>query len=140
MTVRRSDPPTPAGRRQATASTPRVAALAVAAWLLVSAGCSTAAGAQPGPQPSAVSSPNVSPTSSATPVSPVTTTPTRTAVLPDPPPEAREVRALAATGLVLERAPIEALNLRVAGSTPPQHYIDVTSGLPNGCAHFFGYE
>ena len=42
--------------------------------------------------------------------------------------------------VVLERAPIESLDLRVAESAPPQHFVDVTSGLPNGCAHFYGYE
>lgn len=47
---------------------------------------------------------------------------------------------LAGSGLVLERAPIERLELRVVGSGPVQHYVDVSSGLPNGCARFYGYE
>ena len=57
-----------------------------------------------------------------------------------PPPEARAVDGLPSTAVVLERAPIESLDLRVAESAPPQHFIDVTSGLPNGCAHFYGYQ
>ena len=50
------------------------------------------------------------------------------------PPDAKLVMGLAGAGLVLERAPIEALELRVAESFPPQHFVDVSSGLPNGCA------
>jgi len=56
------------------------------------------------------------------------------------PPEALAVIGNAGPDRVLERAPIESLELRVGASSPAQHFIDVTSGLPNGCAQFYGYE
>ena len=36
-------------------------------------------------------------------------------------------------------APIEAVDMRVAESFPPQYFLGVTSGLPNGCAKFDFY-
>lgn len=35
-----------------------------------------------------------------------------------------------------EPAPIEALSVRIAESSPPQVFVDVTTGLPGGCARF----
>ena len=35
-----------------------------------------------------------------------------------------------------ELAPIEALSVRIAESSPPQLFVDVTTGLPGGCARF----
>jgi hypothetical protein len=71
----------------------------------------------------------------------VTASPPITSAPPsNAPPEAKAVTGLVDPGLVLERAPIEALELRVAESAPPQHFVDVSSGLPNGCARFYGYE
>lgn len=82
------------------------------------------------------------PTPAATPGAPVTGSPIGGGPTPPTsgPPEAKLVTGLAGTGLVLERAPIEALELRIAASAPQQHFVDVTSGLPNGCARFYGYE
>ena len=37
-------------------------------------------------------------------------------------------------------APIESLDVLVLESYPPQYILAVTSGLPNGCARFGGYE
>jgi hypothetical protein len=37
-------------------------------------------------------------------------------------------------------APIESADIRIAESAPPQYYLDVTSGLPSGCAKFDRYE
>lgn len=39
-----------------------------------------------------------------------------------------------------ELAPIESVEVRVAESFPPQYFLDVTSGLPSGCASFDRYE
>lgn len=39
-----------------------------------------------------------------------------------------------------ELAPIEAVEVRVAESFPPQYFLDVTSGLPSGCATFDRYD
>ena len=36
-------------------------------------------------------------------------------------------------------APIESLDLMIAESFPPQYFLAVTSGLPNGCVKFDGY-
>lgn len=38
------------------------------------------------------------------------------------------------------RAPIDAVDIRIAESSPPQYFLDVTSGLPSGCASFDRYE
>jgi hypothetical protein len=37
-------------------------------------------------------------------------------------------------------APIESADIRIAESAPPQYFLDVTSGLPSGCAKFDRYE
>jgi hypothetical protein len=37
-------------------------------------------------------------------------------------------------------APIDAVDLRIAESFPPQYFLNVTSGLPSGCARFDEYE
>jgi len=37
-------------------------------------------------------------------------------------------------------APIEAVEVRIAESFPPQYFLDVVSGLPGGCAQFDRYE
>jgi hypothetical protein len=36
-------------------------------------------------------------------------------------------------------APIESVDMRIAESFPPQYFVAVTSGLPNGCARFDHY-
>lgn len=41
---------------------------------------------------------------------------------------------------VLEPAPIEEVELRIAESFPPQYFLRVVSGLPSGCAKLEGYE
>jgi hypothetical protein len=38
-----------------------------------------------------------------------------------------------------ELAPIERVEMRIAESFPPQYFVAVTSGLPNGCAKFDHY-
>ncbi|MGE0228221.1 MAG: hypothetical protein AB7I38_08350 [Dehalococcoidia bacterium] len=35
-----------------------------------------------------------------------------------------------------ELAPIDEASIRIAESSPPQYFLDVTSGLPSGCAKF----
>lgn len=37
-------------------------------------------------------------------------------------------------------APIESIDVRIAESFPPQYFLDVVSGLPDGCAKFDRYE
>src|SRR5262245_59827327 len=37
------------------------------------------------------------------------------------------------------RAPIVRVSVRVAESSPPQYFADVTSGLPDGCTEFGRY-
>jgi hypothetical protein len=37
-------------------------------------------------------------------------------------------------------APIDAASIRVLESHPPQYVLDVTAGLPNGCARASGYD
>jgi hypothetical protein len=41
---------------------------------------------------------------------------------------------------VLEPAPIESVELRIAESFPPQYFLAVVSGLPNSCVRLEGYE
>ena len=60
---------------------------------------------------------------SATPVEP---TPTPDPTLPD--------------GMVKVLAPIESVQIVVAESWPPQYFVHVVAGLPNGCVKFHGYE
>jgi hypothetical protein len=38
---------------------------------------------------------------------------------------------------MIVEAPIDNLAVRVAASAPPQYFLDVTSGLPSGCASFY---
>ncbi len=42
--------------------------------------------------------------------------------------------------LVSAPAPIERVEIRVAESFPPQYFVDIVSGLPNGCARFDSIE
>jgi hypothetical protein len=37
-------------------------------------------------------------------------------------------------------SPIDAAEIRTAESFPPQYFLDVTSGLPSGCAKFDRYD
>lgn len=38
------------------------------------------------------------------------------------------------------RAPIDSVDVPIAESFPPQYFLDVVSGLPNGCAEFDSYD
>jgi hypothetical protein len=42
--------------------------------------------------------------------------------------------------LVSAPAPIERVEINVAESFPPQYFVDIVSGLPNGCARFDSIE
>ena len=42
--------------------------------------------------------------------------------------------------LIATPAPIERVEIRVAESSPPQYFVDIVSGLPNGCARFDSIE
>ena len=42
-------------------------------------------------------------------------------------------------GMTPVLAPIDGLSIEVAESAPPQYFLTVQSGLPNGCARFDGY-
>ena len=42
--------------------------------------------------------------------------------------------------LVSTLAPIERVEINVAESFPPQYFVDIVSGLPNGCARFDSIE
>ena len=37
-------------------------------------------------------------------------------------------------------APIESVEIHIAESFPPQYFVEVVSGLPNGCVEFHSYE
>ena len=50
---------------------------------------------------------------------------------PTPTPPAGKVWAL---------APIESVEIIVAESWPPQYFVHVVAGLPNGCVEFYGYD
>ena len=43
-------------------------------------------------------------------------------------------------GMVETPAPIESVEVQIAESVPPQYFLLVRSGLPNGCVRFGGYE
>lgn len=116
------------------------------------------------PTPTASASPAATPTATrapeATPTTPSTTAvarPPATATLPpdtsiSSPPQTQPpqpvptatatVREPSATpppleaGRQRELAPIDALSIRIAESSPPQVFVDVTTGLPGGCARF----
>ena len=89
--------------------------------------------------------PTLLPTPTATPVPTATAVPTTTPVptptlrptIPLPPPE--PTRAVPAD-MVKVPAPIESVEIIVAESFPPQYFVLVVSGLPNGCVEFHGYE
>ena len=44
------------------------------------------------------------------------------------------------TGVTRKLAPIDGVDIRVAESMPPQYFVDVTYGLPSGCARPDGYD
>ena len=44
------------------------------------------------------------------------------------------------TDMVKISAPVESVEIIVAESFPPQYFVHVISGLPNGCVEFHGYE
>ncbi len=46
----------------------------------------------------------------------------------------------AQSDLVSAPAPIERVEINVAESFPPQYFVDIVSGLPNGCARFDSIE
>ncbi|MEE9161988.1 MAG: hypothetical protein V3U35_03365 [Candidatus Neomarinimicrobiota bacterium] len=43
-------------------------------------------------------------------------------------------------GMIVVLAPILSVEVQVAESFPPQYFLQVESGLPNGCVEFDGYE
>lgn len=126
----------------------------VSCCLVLPLGCATPSRAEPARPTASVTGPSTTPGSfvpaaTEAPRSPLTIAPITSAPAPSSsPPEAQAVNGLPSTTVVLERAPIESLELRVVTvasavpSAPPatKHFVDVTSGLPNGCAHFYGYE
>lgn len=46
----------------------------------------------------------------------------------------------AGSDLISAPAPIERVEISVAESSPPQYFVDIVSGLPNGCARFDSIE
>ena len=57
----------------------------------------------------------------------------------DPQPTPEPTRVVPAD-MVKVPAPIESVEIIVAESFPPQYFVHVISGLPNGCVEFYGYE
>ncbi len=57
----------------------------------------------------------------------------------DPVPTPEPTRAVP-VDMVKVPAPVESVEIHVAESFPPQYFVEVVSGLPNGCAQFYGYE
>ena len=57
----------------------------------------------------------------------------------DPQPTPEPTRVVPAD-MVKVPAPIESVDIIVAESFPPQYFVHVVSGLPNGCVEFYGYE
>ena len=136
------------------------------AGILVAAVACTEAGAQPTvtPSPSTTSTSTATAVVSASPTAPgvvVTATatgvatappkaidPTRTPVAtatsgpqPIPTPTPRVTQPVSAAPALdasrrREQAPIHELDVRIAESSPPQVFVDVTTGLPSGCAQF----
>ena len=117
--------------------TAAVAVLAGAA-LALSGGDGGDGGSAAGPVPTASRTPQVSPS----PGQPVVSTPPPTQpAQPTPPPQASPTRPPAPTStpsLPSDRepvsAPIDALDVRVLESAPPQYVLHVQAGLPSGCA------
>ena len=59
---------------------------------------------------------------------------------PPPEPSASPPRDDPGYATVEELAPIESVEVLTAESFPPQYFVEVVSGLPNGCARFSRYE
>ena len=57
----------------------------------------------------------------------------------DPSPTPEPTRIVPAD-MVKVPAPIESVEIIIAESYPPQYFVHVVSGLPNGCVEFYGYE
>ena len=51
-----------------------------------------------------------------------------------------EPTPIVSEGMVKVPAPIESVDIAVAESYPPQYFVHIVSGLPNGCVEFYGYE
>lgn len=127
----------------------RIVALALTTGLLslALAACGGESSAAVADNPSAISSPGSTPAPAATstpePASPVVSTPasslddTVTSADPTLPPEPSPV---VSEGMVKVPAPIESVDIVVAESFPPQYFVHIVSGLPNGCVEFYGYE
>lgn len=57
------------------------------------------------------------------------------------PPDVPDARGAGPQGdTVKVLAPIDRVYVAIVGSIPPQYFLNVRSGLPNGCARFGGYE
>ena len=56
---------------------------------------------------------------------------------PSPTPEPTSI---VPSDMVEVPAPIESVEIIIAESYPPQYFVHVVSGLPNGCVEFYGYE
>ncbi|MFA7297890.1 MAG: hypothetical protein WC211_12020 [Dehalococcoidia bacterium] len=102
-----------------------------------SAPSTTATPAPTSRPPAATSVPGASPTlppdgSVSSPPLPPQPVPTATPTLREPSATPPPLEA----GRQRELAPIEALSVRIAESSPPQLFVDVTTGLPGGCARF----
>ena len=70
---------------------------------------------------------------------PPTMNPDDTVSSADPPPPP-EPTPIVSEGMVKVPAPIESVDIAVAESYPPQYFVHIVSGLPNGCVEFYGYE
>ena len=75
------------------------------------------------------------------PTNAVTTNPVAPDPMPRPAPTGTPVPAPTPIDPSAKRvlAPIEAVEMRIAESFPPQYFVGVTSGLPSGCAKFDHY-
>lgn len=132
--------------------------LVLAAALLIAACDDPARDATPTPTAGASSPATATRAPEATPIAPSATAVARPPATPTRPPDTpvasppqppqpvptatATVREPSATPPPLEAgrqrapAPIDALSVRIAESSPPQVFLDVTTGLPGGCARF----
>ena len=90
-------------------------------------------------EPSVTSEPTAAPPPTARPDDAVSNAAGDTVSSSDPtrPPEPT---AVVPEGMAKVAAPIESVEIIVAESFPPQYFVHVVSGLPNGCVEFYGYE
>ena len=105
-----------------------------AIWMILMAVLLLMACAGDGPS-DATQGPLATPIPTATPISDGEDTISSSDPLPTPTPT-RTVPA----DMVKVSAPIENVEINIAESFPPQYFVYVVYGMPNGCVEYYGYE